>query len=91
MDEGHERIDHGAALPAWRQAAAILRARILDGRIPPGRVIPSETQVGQELEIARGTVRKAVALLRAEGLVVTVAGRGSYVVSEDELRRLRPR
>ena len=32
---------------------------------------------------------KAVALLRSEGLISTVAGRGSYVVSEDELEEYR--
>jgi DNA-binding GntR family transcriptional regulator len=89
MDSGRESIDHGAAMPVWRQLAAILRARILDGRLPPGRMIPSEKACEQEFGTARGTCRKAVALLRDEGLVITVAGRGSYVVSEDELRRLR--
>jgi DNA-binding GntR family transcriptional regulator len=29
--------------------------------------------------VARGTARKAIALLREQGLVVTVKGRGSYV------------
>jgi DNA-binding GntR family transcriptional regulator len=41
--------------------------------------VPSETQLPQEFGIARGTARKAIALLRDEGLVITVQGRGSYV------------
>ena len=73
----------------WRQLAAILRARILAGRTDPGHALPSEKQLEQEFGVARGTTRKAVALLRDEGLVVTVAGRGSYVVSEDELDQYR--
>ncbi len=74
-------------MPAWRQLAAILRARIRDGTYPPGRVIPSEKTMQQEFGVARGTIRKAVALIRDEGLVVTVAGRGTYVADplpEDE-------
>ena len=41
--------------------------------------IPSEKQIEQEFGVARGTARKAIGQLRADGLVVTVAGRGSYV------------
>jgi GntR family transcriptional regulator len=79
--------------PAWRQLAAILRARILAGRYQPGHAIPSEAACQRDFDISRGTVRKAIALLRAEGLVVTVAGRGTYVADplpqpEDELRAL---
>lgn len=76
-----DAIDYGVATPVWRQVAAILRRRIRAGEIPPGRVIPSEPQLEQELGIARGTIRKGIALLRSEGLVVTVQGRGTYVVN----------
>lgn len=74
-------IDYRVAAPVWRQLAAILRRRIRSGQYEPGHAIPSEKQLEQEFGTARGTVRKAVALLRDEGLVVTVAGRGSYVAS----------
>jgi DNA-binding GntR family transcriptional regulator len=72
-------IDHGAATPVWRQLANLLRERITTGQYPPGRAIPSEKQLEQEYGISRNTIRKATALLRDEGLIVTVAGRGSYV------------
>ena len=75
-----EVIDPRIATPLWRQLADILRARIRDGRLEPGLVIPSEKQLEQEFGLARGTARKAVAQLRDEGLVETVMGRGTYVV-----------
>ena len=80
-------IDESIATPVWRQLHGILRRRILAGHYEPGRAIPSEKQCEQEFGTARGTCRKAVALLRDQGLVVTVAGRGSYVADplpEDE-------
>jgi GntR family transcriptional regulator len=72
-------IDHGAATPVYRQLAAILRARIESGELPPGRVLPSEVTLMQEHGIARETARKAVRVLRDEGLVEVVQGRGVYV------------
>jgi GntR family transcriptional regulator len=68
-----------APIPRYRQIAAILRARIESGELQPERPIPSEAQLEQEFGVARATARHAVAVLRDEGLVVTVPGMGTYV------------
>jgi GntR family transcriptional regulator len=77
-------IDHEAAEPVYRQLAAILRARIEDGEFAPGRPIPSETTLMQQYGLARETCRKAVRVLRDEGLVIIVQGRGAFVTKPDE-------
>ncbi|MDQ2874249.1 MAG: GntR family transcriptional regulator [Actinomycetota bacterium] len=41
--------------------------------------VPSETSLVQEFGVARGTVRRAIEVLRDEGLVLTVQGRGTFV------------
>ncbi len=74
-----ETVDRQSATPVYVQVADILRARIQSGRLLPDRPVPSEAQLQQEFGVARGTARKAIALLREQGLVVTVKGRGSYV------------
>jgi DNA-binding GntR family transcriptional regulator len=74
-----ETVDPQRATPVYVQVADILRSRIQSGRLLPDRPVPSEAQLQQEFGVARGTARKAIALLREEGLVVTVEGRGSYV------------
>ena len=76
---GGDIIDERIAAPIWRQLHAILRRRILAGHYEPGHAIPSEKQCEQEWGVARGTCRKAVALLRDEGLVETLPGKGSFV------------
>jgi len=72
-------VDPDSATPVYVQVAEILRSRIESGELLPDRPVPSESQLQQELGVARGTTRKAIALLREQGLVITVRGRGSYV------------
>jgi GntR family transcriptional regulator len=67
--------------PAYRQIANYLRERILDGTFPDGSLLPSEQQLADEYGKTRPTVRHAVAVLTAEGLVETTAGRGTFVRS----------
>jgi GntR family transcriptional regulator len=49
--------------------------------LQPRRPVPSKRTLQQEYGVAGGTIDKAVAILREEGLVQTVTGRGSYVTS----------
>ncbi len=74
-------ISHGAGEPPYRQVAAILRQRIVSGSLR-GRV-PSEKALAQEFGVAIGTVRKAMAILRDEGLIYTERGWGSFTAEED--------
>jgi DNA-binding GntR family transcriptional regulator len=68
--------------PIWQQVADILRQRIASGAIT-GR-LPSERQLWQEFGVAPMTSRRAIRQLADEGLVVTVTGRGSFVVRKDQ-------
>jgi DNA-binding GntR family transcriptional regulator len=73
-------IDREGPIPPYRQIAAHLRKQIADGSIPVGRRIPSLVEMEQEFSVARDTLRKAVQVLKDEGLVETVSGMGIYVV-----------
>ena len=77
-------IDRDGPTPVYQQVAAILRARIESGELVPGRPVPSEATLMQEHGIARETARKAVRVLRDEGLVQIVQGRGAYVMRPGE-------
>jgi GntR family transcriptional regulator len=77
---GQVGIDHLSGTPVYVQLAEILRAAIMSGELAPDRPLPSYTTLMQEHGIARGTAEKAVQVLRDEGLVRTVPGRGVYVV-----------
>lgn len=75
-------IDREGPTPLYVQVADAIQARIEAGELLPDRPIPSENQLVQEYGIARGTARKTIELLRERGLVVTIVGRGTYVVSK---------
>lgn len=61
--------------------AARLRTAIADGALTPGAKVPSEAQLSRGYEVSRTVVREAVSQLRAEGLVETFQGRGSFIAA----------
>ncbi len=72
-------VDHYDPEPLYSQLAAILRAEITSGNLKSRDPMPSEQQLQQEHGVSRGTVRAAFKMLRDEGLVITLPGRGTYV------------
>jgi DNA-binding FadR family transcriptional regulator len=52
-----------------------LREQILRGEIPPGAVLPNERELSDQTRLSRGSVREALRILEAEGLVTTRTGR----------------
>jgi DNA-binding transcriptional regulator YhcF (GntR family) len=74
------QIDREGSIPLSVQLADILRAQIADGRIRPDRAIPSKRALVEQYEVGAHTVDRAVEVLRGEGLLYTVPGKGLYVV-----------
>lgn len=58
-----------------------LRRRIVDGTIPSGEKLPSESALIGEFGVSRTVVREAVSRLQAEGLVYTRRGSGSFALT----------
>jgi DNA-binding FadR family transcriptional regulator len=74
----------------YRQLAELLRQEISSGRLQPGQKLPSETTLVQRYGIARETARRAVAVLRAEGIVGVVRGHGVVVREQPTIQDLTP-
>ncbi|MEQ3541393.1 GntR family transcriptional regulator [Pseudonocardia tropica] len=60
-----------------------LRHRIRDGALVPGSLLPSEAQLCEQYDVARGTARAALAVLVDEGVVEVVPGVGRRVAGGD--------
>ncbi|HEY3260946.1 MAG TPA: GntR family transcriptional regulator [Pseudonocardiaceae bacterium] len=74
--------------PAYRQVADRLRQPIDSGEWPAGHKLPSESELMEQFNVSRVTVRLAVGALRAEGLILTRQGRGSFVRDREATRRI---
>jgi GntR family transcriptional regulator len=80
------------ALPKYVQVADHIRDLILRGELPPGEEIPSERRIVEEWRVSRPTATRALAVLRAEGLVEARQGSGTFVREQPTLaRRARDR
>ncbi|MEV5706022.1 GntR family transcriptional regulator [Actinoallomurus sp. NPDC052274] len=64
---------------AYAQIADALRGRIVTGKLVAGALLPSEAALCHEFSVARNTVRRALGLLEAEGLIQTFPGKGRMV------------
>lgn len=74
--------------PPYRRLAEQLRAAIVDGRLAPGESLPSEHELAERHSVTRATVRKAIALLRSDGLVFSEQGRATFVRRRPRVRLL---
>jgi len=79
------------AEPMYKRVAEDLREQIESAEIAPGSKLPTELELMEEYgekfgsssgraSISRNTVRDAIKLLATRGLVVTRAGKGTFVV-----------
>jgi GntR family transcriptional regulator, transcriptional repressor for pyruvate dehydrogenase complex len=59
-----------------------IASEIASGRLPAGTRLPTEFELVSSLGVSRSVVREAVASLRADGLVVTRQGSGTFVASD---------
>jgi DNA-binding GntR family transcriptional regulator len=66
-------------IPRYLQIADTLRRRLATFSVQSNGRLPSEKQLGREFRVSRETIRAALALLREEGLVYSVVGRGTLV------------
>ena len=70
----------------YRDIADAVRSRVESGQYGSGQVLPSEAALSREFDASRVTVRKALELLRDDGLLSSRQGAG-WFVAVDPLRQ----
>jgi GntR family transcriptional regulator len=75
MDKLNTVTESRSVVPLHRRISDELRAQIDAGTIAPGDMVPSEHELMQRYAVSRGTVRQALASLRADGTISGSQGR----------------
>ncbi|MFC9995832.1 GntR family transcriptional regulator [Nocardia sp. NPDC127526] len=68
--------------------AANLRDAISQGEYPPGTTLPKQEELAERYDVNIKTIRQAVGVLEAEGLVTPIRRRGTVVRERPPMRRL---
>ncbi|HSC23065.1 MAG TPA: GntR family transcriptional regulator [Casimicrobiaceae bacterium] len=70
--------------PLYAQVRASIERALDAGEWPPGVAIPSEIELASRFGVSHGTVRKALAALAADNLLVRRQGKGTFVATHTE-------
>lgn len=84
-------LNNTSMVPIYEQLMEQVKNEIISGRLAENEVLPSVRSLSGELRISALTVKKAYDRLEEEGFVVTVHGKGTYVVATDRQLALEAR
>jgi len=73
------QIDRSSKLPLYHQLYQILRDDIVRGEWQPGDMIPPESELIEQYQLSRTTVRQVLDMLTNEGLIYRQQGRGTFI------------
>ena len=78
--------DSPAFQPLYRQIKSLITQSLVSGEWRPGDPIPSEIELASRFSVSQGTVRKAVAELADQNLLIRYQGKGTFVASHADER-----
>jgi len=73
------RLLNRAPVPLYHQLKELLVEKIESGEWDPGHQLPPELHLAAEFQVSRATVRQAMQLLAAQGLIERRQGLGTFV------------
>ena len=77
--------------PIYEQLVEQLRRQLFLGVVQAGQALPSVRQLATELGINPNTIQKAYRRMEAEGMIISVPGKGSFISDDlaDMLKKQR--
>ena len=74
-----EALDRSSFVPLYYQLQELIKEQIESGGWKPGDRLPSEPELARRYAVSRVVVRQALAILRDDGQIVRMQGRGTFV------------
>lgn len=74
-----DRVSRQSKSPLYEQLYQLLKMRIADGPLKPGDLLPSESELMEQYQVSRATVRQALDGLVNDGLILRRRGQGTFV------------
>ena len=84
-------INYKDGRPFYEQVKEDLRRLIVSGALRAGDKLPSVRELAGQLAINPNTIQRAYRELEAEGYIVSVPGKGSFVARDGAAREQRKR
>lgn len=81
-------VNEKSPIPLYRQITNVIRAAVDSGSLPEGSLLEPEPRLAKELRVSIPTIRKAMDLLEAEGIITRKRGRGTFVTARVRTRPL---
>lgn len=75
----------------YEQIAEQIKEQIVSGKLPPGHKLPSTRELTERYQVGRSTMREALSMLKAMGLIEIRQGEGCFVRSVDDTEMEVPR
>lgn len=72
-------INHSSMQPIYEQISSQIKEKIMHGQLQADTPLPSVRTLAKELKVSALTVKKAYDALDAEGFIITIHGKGSFV------------
>ena len=76
-------IDNKSGIPIYDQIYTKLKEQILNGTLKANEMLPSIRGLAKDLRISVITTKRAYEEMEKEGLLYTVAAKGSFVAPQD--------
>ncbi len=83
QDTGRGHVDRGDVVPLYHQIKELIKRRVTDRVWRQGEAIPSENELAGAYDVSVGTVKKALAELVHEGILIRRQGKGTFVARPD--------
>ncbi len=76
-------LSNSSGDPIYQQISSQVKKQIISGDLEAGETLPSIRSLAKELQVSVITTKNAYEVLEKEGFINTVAGRGTFVASQN--------